>query len=174
MDEAIASAVRPFRKTMASLKEQTNDALRDASAVLESGKSYGALVANELSILQTRYDALLLVNGPSKKALDDRIGRIRAGQAVVTPRSGSGGAAAASNADAGRARLGTAPPSKSYESLITVASLEPYEQQLHACASKEAIKKVNEEFKEKRKPAVELIAAAKASTRTAKTCVTSV
>ena len=130
--------------------------------------SIAQYVANEAAILKTRVDALELVtNGPPSK-LQSHLMAIKDAQ---KPRDGGAGAGA-SSAAAGRARLGTAPPCRSYLDLVTLCSFDPVTEQITDATSKEEIVQITKNLKDSSRPVSELVGMVKSAIRQTKTCVT--
>lgn len=160
IDDAIASGLRNFRTWYTSLTDSCQNQYTDAQQVLKDAVDplIATQVANEVAscfqkmyirnlwfcillsfwflchvkvaILKTRvYTLELVFNGPAAK-LKKHIQNITQNQAAP---------AAGCSTMAGRARLGMAPPCKSYAELVLVSTFQPYEEKIKVAASKEAI-----------------------------------
>lgn len=175
IDESIAGGLRLVNKWRTSTEATCRKQLEEAREVLElvSDPSYAKNVSNETAILRMRADTLDLVVNGSSDQLKAQITSIANAQVarespLATPAAPSGAASSAGNA---RARLGSAPPCKSYAELLTLSSFEVFEDQVQASTTREDIVSITKTFKEKGKPISELISTVKAACRMAKSCL---
>lgn len=172
IDDAIATGLRSFSKFMDTTHANLKAAREEAQSTLDACKdaSIAKQVVNEKAILETRSVALALVmDGPTPE-LTAFITKVKEAQDARLQASKVLGCGA-SSAEAGRARLGTSPPCKSYQDLVTVSRLEPYREQLHNCTTKEEIVATMKEFKDKAKSLLELCTMVKAAVRLTKACI---
>ena len=171
-DKSVADAERLGNKWLAQTTEALREQLRNIEKVEhEAQQIFGATDANrtsEMVIMANRQKVVRLVLGiegdPAASAAEVAawVSQLKSQQVV---RRSHPNLPAHEAAAAARARMGQAPPCKSYEQLIDLASMEKMMAKLHHCETKADILSHAQMIKPHRDAIAELLAASKAAAR---------